>query len=488
MNTSPAADMPPPPVPRRFFSWSNARRALLGLAGICTLIAAFFVIEGWRGRRAWAEVEALARSRGEPITLAEVVPAPVPDAENFAATPLVAALFSPDEKVVKAAIDRWRLATVDDTAKEPGFDPARLGGRSVPDAWRDYLKTNDLIAYLGRYDRDLAELAEATRRPFSRFPVRYEDGFRTTLPYLTPLHLASKLLCLRAEARLERGQTAGAAEDAVTLLRLAKALGAGATLIDQLMAKTMAERGLQVLRAGLATHAWTEMDLATFDAGLARLDLLGAVWRSWRVELALSSTLIRQAVDQPRMVSEAMSVTTNSTVAGKLCYVCPSGWFYQNAAFVGHIYLDNLFPSYDGKARRIDFVRLKKMETRVLEKRFSPYRFLAFVIIPSMERTGFVFAAGQTQVDLARTAITLDLWRRRHGAYPTSLAELPAAQGAGVLHDLATGDPFRYRRNDDGSYLLYATGVDGVDDGGKAVKKDSGRPDIEKGDWVWTDS
>ena len=43
------------------------------------------------------------------------------------------------------------------------------------------------------------------------------------------------------------------------------------------------------------------------------------------------------------------------------------------------------------------------------------------------------------------------------------------------LHDFATGEPFRYRLNADGTYLLYATGRDGRDDGARQGGDD----------WVW---
>lgn len=35
------------------------------------------------------------------------------------------------------------------------------------------------------------------------------------------------------------------------------------------------------------------------------------------------------------------------------------------------------------------------------------------------------------------------------------------AHGLAGLHDFGTGEPFRYRLNADGTYLLYAAGLDG---------------------------
>ena len=51
-------------------------------------------------------------------------------------------------------------------------------------------------------------------------------------------------------------------------------------------------------------------------------------------------------------------------------------------------------------------------------------------------------------------------------------------------HDIINGEPLKYRRTDDGQFVLYSVGWNGRDDGG-AVAFKFDRPDSEKGDWVW---
>ena len=64
------------------------------LSGILLLLAGFLLIfhgiENWRGARALARWEATTKALGQPLTLEELAPPPIPDAENFAQHPGVA--------------------------------------------------------------------------------------------------------------------------------------------------------------------------------------------------------------------------------------------------------------------------------------------------------------------------------------------------------------------------------------------------------------
>jgi hypothetical protein len=58
------------------------------------------------------------------------------------------------------------------------------------------------------------------------------------------------------------------------------------------------------------------------------------------------------------------------------------------------------------------------------------------------------------------------------------MAELP--------HDVINGEPLKYRRSDDGQFLLYSVGWNEKDDGGSLVlTKDGASRVLEEGDWVW---
>jgi hypothetical protein len=65
------------------------------------------------------------------------------------------------------------------------------------------------------------------------------------------------------------------------------------------------------------------------------------------------------------------------------------------------------------------------------------------------------------------TAIALERYRDRHGAYPATLAQLVPEFLKVAPVDFADGKPLRYRPTDDGHFVLYSIGLDCVDDGGK---------------------
>src|SRR5690349_19447799 len=73
---------------RPVFTWQLARRLLVGAVIFATVVATFYIVENWRGRRALNRLHAEMRANGEPVSSAEMVPAPIPDEQNFAKAPL----------------------------------------------------------------------------------------------------------------------------------------------------------------------------------------------------------------------------------------------------------------------------------------------------------------------------------------------------------------------------------------------------------------
>jgi hypothetical protein len=72
-------------------------------------------------------------------------------------------------------------------------------------AWRTCFTNDDLLASLKRYEPILREVEEASRRPYCRFPVRYEDSIEALLPHLAPLRGLVHAYRLRALAELNAG-------------------------------------------------------------------------------------------------------------------------------------------------------------------------------------------------------------------------------------------------------------------------------------------
>jgi hypothetical protein len=78
-------------------------------------------------------------------------------------------------------------------------------------------------------------------------------------------------------------------------------------------------------------------------------------------------------------------------------------------------------------------------------------------------------AAAEASRRLIVTAIALERYAIQHREYPKSLADVVPAFLPAVPVDFMDGRELRYRRLDDGRYLLYSVGLDCVDNGGQMI-------------------
>ncbi len=63
--------------------WRWARRILVGVGCLGTLIAAFYTEENWRGQRAWENCKRELKAKGAVLDWNANIPSPVPDDQNF---------------------------------------------------------------------------------------------------------------------------------------------------------------------------------------------------------------------------------------------------------------------------------------------------------------------------------------------------------------------------------------------------------------------
>jgi len=67
--------------------WRLARRALLALAAVATIIVVFYTVENWRGQRAWENARRKLEAKGEVLDWAAYIPPPGADDQNFYKAP-----------------------------------------------------------------------------------------------------------------------------------------------------------------------------------------------------------------------------------------------------------------------------------------------------------------------------------------------------------------------------------------------------------------
>ncbi len=438
--------------PRRKKRW--VRRVLFALLLLAILVASTVL---WLGSVASTRLEAeLARVRdaGEPLTLAETVPPPVPEADN--AAPLLLEAF----ELAEWEPDSWYQ---DETLNEYGVDPF-----GQDDAWYE-----ELAAWVQHNAPALEKAREAASRPACRFDLEWEQGVEMEFPQIGGLQSLTRVLCARAVLQARDGDVDAAVGTCADLVRLADI-----ALREPLMIHLLVRAGLvdfaletaqQVLGRGPAATGALENLLARIEA----LPRDGELHRMFVVERTFGYDACNVVRDDPSKIDLWMR--------------------YDGDFGLGRTVLFRLIPD---TMMELDSARYLALVRRAIALAKRPYRearadwgalaedlgdrpwysvvsAAACAPFPLVARK---WTAHEARVDLARLGLHLELYARRHGALPDTFADLPVP--------LPTDDPFGdapyvLETTEGGGWIVYSVGPDGDDDGGAPLDDDA------QGDLVW---
>jgi hypothetical protein len=415
------------------------------------------------------------------MTLQELVPAPVPDAENLAAVPLFANLFSEDEAVRTKAEKALELPEF----KEDGsFNKSDRRTSSVADArfidlagWQAaFVRDGDLPlagpdpaadilrAIEKRFGPALAELAAAERRPHAVFPVKWESGVAALLPHLHQIKKAAKIHALRLSAHLAQRNTAAAYAEFRGLLRLYRALEKEPTLLSGLVRTSVLLIAVNGVWEGVVTGAWDDASLEKIQGDVAGLDLLAdALVPYGGAEMGFGADPARQ------MLLRAIPKIP--------------GWISLNQIAMNRFY--DQFPArIDVVAARFHDTGETDAELRAINRSIVKQHIYVLyqTMTPSITLVEKKFLYTHTALQLSALACALERCRLAEGAYPETLASLVPRYVSVLPHDVITGEPLHYRRTADGKFLLYSVATNGTDDGGAIGEK---KNDSTQLDWAW---
>ena len=447
---------------------------------LIVLVVAFVGEENWRGKHAWEKYRHEREAKGDRFEWSAIVLPPVPDAENFAATPLFAELFpKPPEHPRLDAVKlpdcadgltgNWKVGRVESLA-----------------AWQKCFSNDNLLAALSQYDPILNEITEATHRPKCRFPINYEDNFNARLPHLAYQRSLARAYRLRAQVELANGQSDVALADIQTCLRLADTLEYEPVIISFLVRIAVLDIAIQPLWEGLAAHRWSDAQLATLQAEFERVDQFNACAKALRGERVLAYHGIRSLINHPEAV---IASELNAPMRKLLAQAVPTGWFYQNLLNVERFYTGIFLPAIGWEQRQVSPRSLQNVDDSIRAMRTTPGNVMCKMLVPGITPVAKKAAQSQTALDQAAVACVLERYRIAKGELPEKLDALVPAFIAKVPHDVIDGQPLRYRRTAPDQFVLYSVGWNETDDGGQLVMAKSGnppRPDPDKGDWVWS--
>lgn len=514
---------PSPSTGNRCWKWF--RRGLLALAFLVTFIVLVGLEETWRGKRAMDKFRAECEAQGEHLDFASLYGPAIPDEQNFGASPVWAPLFK-YERNPQTGITEWKGSAASSqpflTAfkadipepRSPSVGSWRMGRRINLEQWQTYYRTPgksgeyqfpvapapqapgaDVLLALGRFDTNLALLRESASRPLCRYPIRYEDGPNTLLPHLARLKSISQYLCLHSAAQLGVNQPGPAFDDVRLLMRTTDSLESQPLIITYLVRVAMTQFELQAIWEGIASHQWSDEQLATFQRELAKADFLRDMKQAMRGERACgiqTLEMLREGrLTAPVLLGDDEGALQPDRSPSKLYMIARpllGGWFYQNELAIAR-----------AETEWLKQVKLTPAAVQTDPSKYvvgsGLYNRMANMLLPAFGRTSEKGAIAQNGNDLARVACALERYRLANSGYPDNLAALAPKYIDSVPKDIINDEPLKYHRTDDGRYILYSVGWNQKDDGGTAgVKKPRNTKqtevelpfDPQSGDWVWS--
>ncbi len=513
------------------FSWRTTRRILLTTAVVVTIIALFYAEEDLRGSRAWAQYRQQAQARGEQLDWKALIPKPVPDEENFAATPLIKSWSVVRSNHIYVASEYWRTDnygqadgdyygqngqvifsfrsrkndgnrhTTDLVAWKTAFDALHVARRSRHQIFEsgkldlaaraqaapsvlEALKANEPI---------FAELRVASRRPYSRYPINYDvpDPAEILLPHLNSIRAVCRRLQLKACAELALGRSAEALEDVKLSFAVADSTKGEPDLISYLVRVACLQITAQPIWEGLAEHAWSDAQLRELETRLQSYDFVADLKPTFDAERAWGVGIIEFVKSTGQLSGLDDSNSGNESALEQLSRIVPSGWFDLEKVSYCRLFGLGLGETYDPASKRVFPIHSKSNEQALdlefrgrnpLDVIFVRHQVLSAMLLPALTAVVRKGATAQVTDDQAILACALERSRLATGQFPDALDALVPQFISQLPHDVITGNPYKYRLTKDGQFVLYSVGWNEKDDGGVPGKT---LFDDKEGDWVW---
>jgi hypothetical protein len=521
------------PAVQRFFGWLFSGRVirimLISLAWLVTLAVFFYAEEDWRGWHEWNSYRQQLDAGGAQLDLRAFIPKPVPDDQNFAAIPVIDSWFTQRTNFAKKWADNYASAS-SMLGSQTNPNPPAPEGNSYQGGERYFLdlvawkvafgaiqagQTNSsqqfasgkldlasraaaapaVLADLASSETELDQLRAASDRPYARYPVVYDldNPWGILLPHLGNIKRTVQRLQLRACSELAAGRSDDALADIKLMLYLADSVKTEPFLISYLVRLACVHLAIQPVWEGLAEHAWTDTQLQELQARFQQYDFFPQMEQSLASERAaaiLTAELLERGKYHLNDLTDDPS-HAGSSLANLFGRMVPRGWYYLEQLHYCQLFQLQLNGAFDVDKKQV-FPKQIESDTNALEQAFAGrnpvttictrHQLLAVIMLPTLHKIPMRAAAAQTAVDEAAIACALERYRLANGQYPDNPDILVPKFISQLPHDVISGEPYKYRRTNDGQFVLYSVGWNETDDGGVAGQT---LFDDQAGDWVW---
>ncbi|MFO0878873.1 MAG: hypothetical protein U0840_16145 [Gemmataceae bacterium] len=453
------------PNPEQRPRWIRRVLIALGLFIALTIFALWISNEvvGRRGRSKLAELEARIevddpRWRWEHIDADRPI---LTNAEN-AVTVM--------EAVVKAQV---RMDSTETTMPDGKGILDELPINRLLDAERK----KKLLALLEKQKTAVALALTVREYPRGRAPVVLTpDVISTLLPRAQDGRDVARLLEWDAERALQDNRPEEVVQRIEAILRTGDALRDEPFLIAQLVRVAIRTSAARVTDHLLGLSEPADPLLARLQAEFARQrqdNLLLVGLRSERAAFnVLFANLRSGAVPLTHLL---MSLGTSSPPGWERLGMQAGGWLYGSRLDEDHA------SALEWLTRACDVARLPFPEQpdawRDYERDFLEFvrrsrsqlrNLVTVLILPAQERVARATLRDHAYLSTLETALAVERFRRKQGHWPATLAELTPTLLKEVPTDPYTRKPLRYHIDAEGC-VIYSTGRDGSDDGGKKL-------------------
>ncbi|MGK0186864.1 MAG: hypothetical protein ACI9R3_002648 [Verrucomicrobiales bacterium] len=456
---------------RRYGRWL----LILGL-----LVAGFYTVEYWRGKRKWDAFRSEWEAKGENFNRPEI--ASIPEDQNAAKVPLMQELtdiwrehpewFSPFSKQTthnSGRLHRFGKDTAFRGAQKRGANMAECqlfqisGGIWGKDGTvfsaDESEAAREILSKFKPYALLIDEIDAMLTRPSLALPVRDESDLdATSPPHPAALYSAVRALNLRARAHLRLNDSAAAFADLERSLIIRTLLSEESSnnFRSWQMSTSASHVIFVVIWEGMFSNAWSGAELERLQNHINEIDSAPLLLRNLRfsrafdIETATSASKRRNYNAQQEVWRKKRSkLWANERGYSRLEPLRPQGWRYAELAERLSNWQDVLFTNADGSSNRDTVTLQMVMAAESLEPPFEIERsqFQKMLIktadwvgikykpkklrprsLPEFGDIAPLLVQSQFGVlvsrHLASTAIALERFRIDNGHYPETLTEL----------------------------------------------------------------
>lgn len=506
---------------RKMISQRATRVLLWIFITLVTLVVLLFMWANWIGKRRWAATKAMIEREGETLDFRKLLPETPPEAENLLAIePLrgIAATVDNDDAKGEPGAKRAALAAMKWSGIAPGFSGVTVGKTADMQEWLKFLRDAkyldlptdsaapgaDVLAALDAKFPLLKQLAdEAPKRTRAMFTPCLRERempemlFALRMPHYVVAQNLARVLSLRARAAVEAKNSAEATRSIIAAHRIARACEKEPLLIGLLVGVSIDSMVLEPLWLGLREHVFAEAELRQLQEVYAGEETAKAMLQAMRGELAAGVNALeymqRAEAEGKGSVAETLGGlgVEGGDKGPNVFRLLPNGIINHWKSVLGEVELRHLIlPLKQGIPASVSAG--DALDREIKDKHnfmLYPDWIMTRLMVPAVKQVSVNAWLAAAREQQALTAIALERFFAKRGAYPMKLEELVPEFLPVVPLDPCAVKPLRYHMTDKGRFALWSVGLDGKDDAGRVTVDAKGSAKLNKpdylGDWTW---